>query len=282
MRTCFLVVAAPLLLGGCLKAAPPKEQQERATLARRDVVLTVEAEVPAIPPGATELVMWIPVPRDEPAQVLKQMTPDPTSPGVVVVDRTHRNPALRVLFPDPSASASVKVSFLVSRVERRHGEPGGHPIGVESAKPDAAGAGPDGDAAARAAFDQLVATATTSGDCAVTHAPFLRDVGARGIPTRLRTGVSVPRSGPDGRRAGEVSLHCWAEYLSKKNGWVPVDVTKKLFDTLDPDRIGLSLGQGLVFEGQTGPPLDSFALPYAELDGTPIEVITKATWSERR
>ena len=265
MRILLLAVSC-LLATGCRKAVAPAEQQARATLLRRDVVLTIEAEVPAIAPGATELVVWIPVPRDEPAQVLKQMTPDPASRGVVVVDRTHRNPAIRVLFPAPGASASVKVSFLVSRLEYRSDGPGGQ----------------DDDATARAAFDHAIATVTSSGDCAVAHESFLRDLLAHGIEARLRSGVAVPNAGPDGRLAGEVTARCWAEYRSNTRGWVPVDLSMRRFGALDPDRIGLSMGHGLVFEGQTGPPLDAFASPYAELDGTPIQVLTKATWSERK
>lgn len=215
-------------IAGCRRAVPAGARQENAPLARRDLWLTLEAEVREVPAGATELVFWIPVPRDEPSQALRQITPDATARGEVVVDEVHRNPALRVLFADP---------------------------------------GEDG---------------SEDGTCAAAHAPFVALARAAGIPARLRGGFEVPEAGPNGRLAGEAGEHCWAEYLSKTDGWTPVDVRRKAFGALDPHRIGMSLGHGTKFEGQTGAPVDSFVLPYAEVDGSPVEVTTRATWSERR
>lgn len=132
MRAPSLLLAAAFLFpgAGCLKARPV----ETTTLPRRDVVLTVAAAVRDIPADATELVLWIPVPRDESAQVLRQLTPAVPGEAEIVLDETNGNPALRVVLPDPAGTAEATVRFAVSRVEQRAGEPG-HPHAPEPRPP---------------------------------------------------------------------------------------------------------------------------------------------------
>ena len=169
-------------------------------------------------------------------------------------------------------------------------------------------AGMTDDQKARAAFDYVLANMTYKkegsgwgtgstewacsakyGNCTDFHALFISLLRAGGVPARFRIGFPVPQ-GPaaGGAIAG---YHCWAEYHSAAHGWVPVDASEAwkhpekrdyLFGTLDPDRVGMSLGRDVTFDGQAGPALNYFVWPYAEIDGKPVKVEATVSWSEKR
>jgi len=305
-------------------------------LPRRDLTLTVHADVAGVPADAQRLVMWIPVPRDESVQVLHAVEPG-DAPGKVamVVDRAHGNPALRVELAKPPETVATEIQFEVSRVEERSDDLRGHPF-AEPASAFAAEDAPaqwlkdDGltvitdevksiasqiyqpsmtdDQKARAAFDYVLANMTYKkegtgwgtgstewacsakyGNCTDFHALFIALVRAGGVPARFRIGFPVPTGpGTGGPIAG---YHCWAEYHSAAHGWVPIDASEAwkhpekkdyLFGTLDPDRVGMSLGRDLTFEGQQGPPLNYFVWPYAEVDGKPVKVDATVSWAEKK
>jgi hypothetical protein len=85
-------------------------------------------------------------------------------------------------------------------------------------------------------------------------------VRAGGVPARFRIGFNVPKT-DGGTIAG---YHCWAESKSKKK-----------------DRVGVSLGRDVKFDGQKGDALNYFVFPYAEIDGKPVKVETKIAFEER-
>ncbi len=334
MRTRVLGLSVPFLVlagASCVKAKPAGDPAS-SRLPRRDVTVTVEAEVHGVPNDAKELVLWIPVPRDEEWQILRQLAPDVPGGQSLVHDRENGNPALKVVIPSPPAAASARVTWTVSRVEQRLEGPG-HPhaatktgkapedddarwldddgltvitddvrkIAAEIFKPEM-----DVDAKARAAYDYVFANMKYSkegtgwgqgstawacdmryGNCTDFHAFFMALVRAGGVPARFRIGFNVPKAN-EGVIAG---YHCWAEYKSKKRDrWIPVDISEAwkapekkdyLFGNLDPDRIGISLGRDITFDGQQGKPLNYFVFPYAEIDGQPAKVDTKIAFEER-
>src|SRR5688572_1894758 len=112
------VLACLVLAAGCAKAKPAGDAAS-SKLPRRDLTVTVEAEVRQIAPDAKELVLWIPVPRDEEVQVLRQLAPDVPGGQSLVHDKENGNPALRVVIPSPGSAASARVTWTVSRVEQR-------------------------------------------------------------------------------------------------------------------------------------------------------------------
>jgi transglutaminase-like putative cysteine protease len=163
------------------------------------------------------------------------------------------------------------------------------------------------DAKARAAYDYVLGNMTYKkegtgwgtgstawacdakyGNCTDFHALFIALCRAGGVPARFRIGFPIPAQAGEGTLAG---YHCWAEYHSKARGWIPVDASEAwkhpekkeyLFGTLDPDRVGISLGRDVAFEGQKGAPLNYFVFPYAEVDGSPVKVTTTVAWSDKR
>lgn len=324
MRSRFPLLLLPLLASSCVHPAAARAPVAAAAvgvLPHRGGTLSYDATV-AAPAGAKKIVLWIPVPRQEPVQVVGKVTAPEHSTRVS--DRTHANPAIRVEL-DP-ANPTTHVEFELLRAEEgpaaklaaAQAEPAfdgksflsdeGFAIADDRIQAIAAGifkdVPQDADLRARKAFDYVLAnmryakegtgwgTGSTAwacdskyGNCTDFHALFLALIRTGGVPGRFRIGFSLPAQ--TGAVAG---YHCWAEYFSAKNGWVPVDASEAwkhadrkdyLFGHLDPNRIGMSLGRDLVFEGQKGPALNYFVFPYAEADGQPIKVDTKVAWTDR-
>lgn len=294
----------------------------------REVTLTVEAEVSGIPSDAKELRLWIPVPRDEGAQILARVIPETAGRPAVVTDTRLGNPALLVVLPSPAGSTTARVTFDVSRAVQRgagvahplaHSEKRGDPdvwladetltrvdervrgIAAEIFKGKASN--PE---KARAAYEYVLSNMRYAkegegwgtgsvawacdmkyGNCTDFHALFIALLRASGVPARFRIGFSLPEEEGEGTLAG---YHCWAEWWNPDRGWTPVDASEAwknpekkelLFGGLDADRIGVSLGRDLVFEGQKGPPLNYFVFPYAEVDGVPVKVATTVSYRDR-
>lgn len=127
------------------------------------------------------------------------------------------------------------------------------------------------------------------GNCTDFHALFIALLRAAQVPARSRIGFSLPVEREDGE--GTIGgYHCWAEWWNPEHGWTPIDASEawkhperkeRLFGSLDSDRIGISLGRDLVFEGQQGTPLNFFVFPYAEVDGAPVVVETTVRFRDR-
>lgn len=309
-------------LGGCPKSERRKSPEVEGA---RSLALTVEAEVTGIPADATELRLWIPVPRNEEVQVLRDMDAGGTTATRIVTDGELGNRAVLVVVPRPSPAESARVTFHVTREEQR-GAVAGSGTGVEGEtnrwlrdesltfvderiRKIAASIFTEEMSAekkARTAYDYVFenmkyskegegwgkgsvawACDMKSGNCTDFHALFIALVRAGGVPARFRVGFPLPAERGEGAIAG---YHCWAEWRSPSAGWVPVDISEAwkhpekkdyLFGNLDSDRVGMSLGRDLVFEGQAGPPLNYFVFPYAEVDGKPRKVAARVTFRDR-
>ena len=318
------VLAVIAALSGCVKARGP----DPARIApRRDVVLHVDANIADVPEGAKELRLWIPVPRDEGAQVLERVTAAPGVDARVVRDERRGNTALEVVVKEPARAVSASASFAVSRAEQR-GAGRAHPLASpekgsdpkewladesltfvsERVREIAASIyreGMSNDRRARAAYDYVLANMRYSkegsgwgagsvvwacdmkyGNCTDFHALFIALMRAGGVPARFRIGFPLPAEKGEGVVAG---YHCWAEWYSETSGWTPVDISEAwkhaskreyFFGNLDHDRVGVSLGRDVVFEGQKGAPLNYFVFPYAEADGQPVKVATTVRYED--
>jgi transglutaminase-like putative cysteine protease len=311
-----LIPAIALALSACIQVHPRLDDQPR-----RDGVLVVDASVAA--PGARKVLLWIPVPRDEQIQVLRQVSAP--SDAKVVIDRRGGNRALQLEIPE---TGHAHVEFSLTRGEEREGARlpaaelekdwdgeswlADEGLAVADARVKAIAAeifkdAPDADSKARAAFDYVLAhmryakegtgwgTGSTAwacdakyGNCTDFHALFLALIRSGGVPGRFRIGFVLPPA-QDSQQAIS-GYHCWAEYWSPGRGWCPVDASEAwkhpdrrdyLFGHLDPDRLGMSLGRDLQFDGQAGPPLNYFVTPYAEADGVAVPVQTTVAWKDR-
>src|SRR6202023_1645486 len=122
--------------------------------------------------------------------------------------------------------------------------------------------------------DVLYACDAKKGNCTDFHSLFIAMARSQGIPARFEIGFPLPADKPSGEIAG---YHCWAEFFSPQNGWVPVDISEAwkhpekkdyFFGGHDADRIQFSMGRDLKLNpAQQGEPLNYFVYPYAEVDG---------------
>ncbi len=112
------------------------------------------------------------------------------------------------------------------------------------------------------------------GNCTDFHAIFIGYSRAVGVPARFAIGFPLPKERGSGRIAG---YHCWAEFYARGIGWIPVDASEAakdpsrrtyFFGAHDENRVQFSRGRDLVLAPrQSGPPLNFFVYPYAEVDG---------------
>lgn len=134
--------------------------------------------------------------------------------------------------------------------------------------------------------DALFACDAKRGNCTDFHALIIGMARSAGIPARFAIGLSLPARRGSGAITG---YHCWAELYVEGRGWVPVDGSEAVknpalrdyyFGHHDENRIELSRGRNLVLvPAQSGPPLNFFVDPYAEIDGTPHGAIDRSVES---
>lgn len=120
------------------------------------------------------------------------------------------------------------------------------------------------------------------GNCTDFHSLFIALCRAAGIPARFRIGFPLP---PD-RGSGSVGgYHCWAEFWTDEEGWIPVDISEAwkhpdlrdyFFGNIDENRIAYSMGRDLrLTPPQQGPPINFFIYPHVEVDGQPWDRVNR-------
>ena len=122
--------------------------------------------------------------------------------------------------------------------------------------------------------DVLYACDAKKGNCTDFHSLFIAMARSQGIASRFEIGFQLP---PDQQSSEITGYHCWAEFFTPQNGWVPVDISEAwkhpvkkdyYFGAHDADRIQFSLGRDLKLNPpQKGEPLNFFIYPYVEVDG---------------
>ena len=137
--------------------------------------------------------------------------------------------------------------------------------------------------------DALFACDAKRGNCTDFHALVIGMARSAGIPARFAIGLPLPHERGTGVIPG---YHCWAELYVRGRGWVPVDASEAAKDPTrrsyffghhDEDRLEFTRGRHLNLNpAQTGPPLNFFVYPYAELDGRPHEAVDhRFTFTDR-
>lgn len=129
--------------------------------------------------------------------------------------------------------------------------------------------------------DAIWACSAKRGNCTDFHSLFIALSRSVNVPSRFFIGFGIQDDLSEGEIPG---YHCWAEAFSKESGWVPMDASEakksgrpdRYFAQLPPDRIAFTLGRDLVLDPpQRGAPLNYFIHPYVEVDGKPLEKISK-------
>ena len=289
-------LALALAMTACVRVHAP---DPKALPPRRDVRLTVDVAVSAIPAGTKTLVVLVPVPRDDAAQQLVRIDargvglrpsgalPDDslasgslidsgTARARVVRDAESGNAALRIELPSPSHEATLRVHFDLSRFEQRGGGKT-HPFSRPDETPPASWI-VDQDEAVRVEARSIFTSGMTNGQKASVawahvlaggrHAPdapqrLLRWLHAGGVPARLRHGWVLPT----------LEARTWLEWHSEKAGWMPIDIVAGRFGTLDHDRAGITLGVDPANA-------DEQLRPRARADGIEVEARAVVTFED--
>jgi hypothetical protein len=124
--------------------------------------------------------------------------------------------------------------------------------------------------------DAVWACDSKFGNCTDFHSLFISMARGAKIPSKFEMGFSLPEKHGAGNVAG---YHCWAYFMPKDRGWVPVDIAEASqhpnlasynFGNLSADRIQFTTGRDIELNPkQAGPPLNFFVYPYVEVDGRP-------------
>ncbi len=122
--------------------------------------------------------------------------------------------------------------------------------------------------------DVLWACDSNRGNCTDFHSLFIAMARSQGIPARFEIGFPLPAD----QTSAEISgYHCWAEFFTPENGWIPVDISEAwkhpvkkdyFFGAHDADRVQFSMGRDLRLNpSQEDDPLNYFIYPYVEVAG---------------
>jgi len=281
----------------------------------RSFEATYVATIAALPATAKRAEVWIPLPSDGPYQTIADVKVAAPAPFTLERDGVGNRMAHFVLDKPEQfgRDLEVRATYKVTRREAQTPAPGsakGAPAGAaELLKPnrmvpltprvkelaDTLSAGKtDTVSKAHAFYDYLVDNGTyekttpgwgkgdserfcdvKKGNCTDFHSAFMALARSEGIPVRFSIGFPL-KADAEGTVPG---YHCWAEFWSPKQGWVPVDASdaaktkepvKKayLFGNLDPDRFDISTGRDLTLSPpQKDGTLNFFIYPYVEVDG---------------
>jgi transglutaminase-like putative cysteine protease len=121
------------------------------------------------------------------------------------------------------------------------------------------------------------------GNCTDFHSLFIALARAQGIPARFEIGFPAARRTAARARCPVIIAGPW--FKPKGRGWIPVDISEAnkvkntrpemveyYFGNLTPDRVAFSVGRDIqLVPPQSGPPLNFFIYPYAEVDGRPLD-----------
>jgi transglutaminase-like putative cysteine protease len=124
--------------------------------------------------------------------------------------------------------------------------------------------------------DAVWACDSKFGNCSDFHSLFISLARGKKIPSKFEMGFPIPPHRGQGEIGG---YHCWAWFLPKERGWIPVDISEAnrnpelkeyYFGNLTENRVRFTTGRDIELEPrQKGAPLNFFIYPYAEVDGQP-------------
>jgi hypothetical protein len=125
--------------------------------------------------------------------------------------------------------------------------------------------------------DAVWACDSKYGNCTDFHSLFLSLARSQQLPAKFEIGFALPEKRGRGEIAG---YHCWASFLPKGHGWIPVDISQAkqvrardpqlaeyCFGNLTENRLLFSTGRDIdLSPKQAGPPLNFFIYPHVEVE----------------
>ena len=322
MRRLIVLITLPLMGWAAFsEVTSPRATAFPGLKSPREVALTYAVHLQPFPPGAKRVQAWIPLAKSwEGQEVLERIVRAPV-PYHVTQDPDYGNDILYLAFTPPrTAPLDIHVDYRVRLEAERYPHdvlpadlqrslaPHRLVIIDEEVRRRARQAttgrttlserarGIYDDVIRRMTYDKTTpgwgrgdtrrACRLGKGNCTDFHSLFISMARAEGIPARFTIGFLIPE-GVSGALPG---YHCWAEFYSRPQGWVPVDAseawkhperTDHYFGLQDQDRVLFSVGRDLqLVPPQAGERVNLFINPYVEIDGRVMEGIS-ATCSLR-
>ena len=112
------------------------------------------------------------------------------------------------------------------------------------------------------------------GNCTDFHSLFISLARSEYLPAKFEIGFALPEARGIGKVQG---YHCWAKFLPRGHGWIPVDISQAnqdprrrdyCFGHLSENRVTFSTGRDLMLvPRQYGPPVNFLVYPSAEVEG---------------
>lgn len=268
---------------------------------------TYVATLSDIPSGIESLDVWIPLPKSNAHQSVRDVVIDSPYAFTRHTEAAWGNEYAHARIARPPSSLTVRVRFTFTRNEAT-GDPDRGNLDralradrlvtlsprVQKLADEVTAGKKTATEQARAIYDYLLATMTydktepgwgmgdteracdiRKGNCTDFHSLFLSLARAKGIPSRFVIGF--PTSAAEGVAKG---YHCWAEFWDGAQ-WLPVDASDAaknpalrdaLFGRLDAERVEFTAGRDLELRPATAEPLNYFIHPRGEANGTPAGV----------
>jgi len=280
------ILAAPVLLLAAACASTAETRVVDLGRGERSFEFIYTASLPAVPDGAKDVKLWIPLPLSTPEQEVSDVRVEASHPYVEhpIEHGFGRSLCVR----SDGEPVRVTTRFVVTRHET-HG--GGSASGEELAAalaPDAMvplsgkvaavaaslptpedplAAGktlylhtldrmhydkPDGGEWGRG--DSEWACDSRYGNCTDFHSYFMALARNKDIPARFEMGFPIPAAAA-GEEATVGGYHCWAFFWTNDHGWVPVDISEAdkapekaeyFFGTLDENRVTMTGGRDVL------------------------------------
>lgn len=266
-----------------------------------------EVTVPIVENIEDSIQLWIPVPQDNEFQNVTNLNIRSLYDYEIGIDPVYGNKMIHITAPPSAREFTVSLSFNLKRREA-----GTHKANLTSSKRDLY-LQPVTNVPRDARFEQIAAKVLTydsikenaralfdhtlvkmaydksgegwgrgdaiyacdigKGNCTDFHSFFNAVARTAGIPARFKIGFPIPDE-----ETGDIpGYHCWTEFYSPEDGWIPVDIseadknpalTDYLFGNLDPNRVLFTVGRDveLVPPSANGP-VNFFIYPVMEVGG---------------
>jgi transglutaminase-like putative cysteine protease len=127
--------------------------------------------------------------------------------------------------------------------------------------------------------DATYACEIRTGNCTDFHSLFIGEARSIKIPARFLMGFPLPPDKTEGTIQG---YHCWAEFFTQSNGWVPIDASeaqkhpekrKDFFGGLDEHRIEFTSGRDIVLPKSVSGAVNYSIFPHLEINGKHVDTV---------
>ena len=283
----------------------------------RLVRLSYGVTLDAIPENAKRVNLWIPIPRSNSIQSIKQIQISDGVPYDTLIDNEYNNRFLHFELSEEQIKSSnviLTAFFQVRRKDfRKNGSNNNANLGTDAAlerylNPDnpvpvnvkisqkvisVAHDIKEPSQQAKLLFNYIVdevkhdGNASEKGSDIDFYSLFIKEARSLGIPARLVMGFELS---PESKIDVIEGYHCWSEVYIDEEGWIPVDISEakkytgkkwKYFGNLDANRVAFTIGQNIRIPGAESNPVKSYIIyPYAEADGKEIPIKWRMNFRE--